>query len=574
MPPLFCFQQEANTMLVTGRIEFPEGLQWLSKPFWDMSHEEWLAVRSCHTVWRLMRIRMGEKPPAFCHRVRSTVYQLGIEKINYVDMDNTVGNVREWAIGIRQFIIDTVKMDDPSLEHYLWDAYLPWSWNGMDLENFGLYSPVWADDPGGRVAVYASIGDLIRNRRTAIKVGRFFRRLYPTLDDSTIEDVVQFVRSRVGGTEIKYAVTADEIADVYSHGPNSCMAGEGMKKYWKGRYYHPAEVYCYPHDRKEMGCPGDNGVYVAYFGDIYDAPARAVVRHYPDGTKEFVRVYGDNLLCSLLEAAGYEHNPQALDGARLSIVGNHEDGYLIPYLDGGWDGLIICDEDGQRYGLVTDDNPVIVSGTAGWWGGYDYHCGSCGVGINEGDAYWIEDEDVYVCDGCYESEYTVAYSSRWVSSTGQWRYDEQTVRSEYVVYVEGVGCCTEVLAREISFQCDRCGDWYEFEYINHICEDDDGSYCDRCVESERYERGLILAIVPDKYATGWILDYAPEKECVGVEGLERPVWDNGHIDSITDTCPDCGQLYYYLTSHDCEVKDNEIIDNDRTPSPYRLQLID
>jgi hypothetical protein len=154
-----------------------------------------------------------------------------------------------------------------------------------------------------------------RDVQTQIKPGRYLARFYPELASHKVRDLSAAIARIV---ELKFAVTADEIEDVYTRGPSSCMSHEASD--YEG-HCHPVAVY------------GDSDLQLAYITDDKDRPiARALV--WPAKLRHG-RIYGDEaLLCQQLIRAGYDKG--TFTGARIRRIVNTKDpcSLIMPYIDG------------------------------------------------------------------------------------------------------------------------------------------------------------------------------------------------------------------------------------------------
>ncbi len=356
------------------------------------------------------------------------------------------------------------------------------------------YFPILSED-GQTVSIFCSLPDFLRDKRTDIKLGKFIRRLADA-PDHTVEELVSTIRSTLAAT-FSLAVTAEEIKTVYLNGPYSCMAGDGVTQTWKHSEYHPTEIYCYPHDRKTIGCQDDNGIYVAYLGPL-DAPqARAVVRHFPDGSKCFNTTYGYSLLRKLLRKAGYNSYHDMLDGAKLTRIGDESEGFLCPYLDG--------------YSGVDDRGEYLVAGedysctTEGWTESpHTERCENCGDRVDEYDATYIEDVG-YMCQDCLDRHYTYARIRR-----GRWGWEEEYIPNSDVVTMTDTGNAYSFgCAQDECHYCEDCDDWYE-DGDNMTCTDDGELLCESCADARETER--VRQEEFDKVYCNAIVDYHGDGE--------------------------------------------------------------
>lgn len=123
------------------------------------------------------------------------------------------------------------------------------------------------------------------------------------------------------------ATTKEEIENVYRNmdGDRGCMRYDG--DHWElPDGFHPSHVYAHP------------GVAVAYHTNGNGAiKSRAVIFELPDGTKGYLRIYGDNALKRKLEVNGYTQ--RSLADVKLAVIRLPEDTHganriVVPYIDG------------------------------------------------------------------------------------------------------------------------------------------------------------------------------------------------------------------------------------------------
>ncbi len=240
----------------------------------------------------------------------------------------------------------------------------------------------------------------IEDRRIRMRPGRYLEKLKV---DQTRYNInvrqwcAKYVVENVC-SELKFATEADEIEDVYRHGPHSCMV-HSTSSY--GTDFHPVRVYA----------AGDLAVaYLSPNGD--HVTARALV--WPE-KKLYGRIYGDAMKLSiLLKEQGYKANT-TFTGAKLLKVNNKNSGshshntYIMPYLDGPNRSLsvsgdfFIIDEEGHDAGTGTGGKIRLFT------------CGKCtsqvfAVVTSIRGAYWCQpciDEHAWCCNHCshwFESE--------------------------------------------------------------------------------------------------------------------------------------------------------------------------
>lgn len=89
----------------------------------------------------------------------------------------------------------------------------------------------------GKVAFTSSNSRGRADVKTLMRPGKYLRRFYSSLlSEAQIQEWAEGVK--ILGTEVKFATTPEEITQVYTKGPDSCMSGE-----FKKMPIHPAAVY-------------------------------------------------------------------------------------------------------------------------------------------------------------------------------------------------------------------------------------------------------------------------------------------------------------------------------------------
>jgi len=183
--------------------------------------------------------------------------------------------------------------------------------------------------------------DGLIDKQTSIHVRVYLQRFYPSL---TVEQKRKLIWDYCGesfGDKLHFAVTREEIAEVYTKGPRSCMSE--TSDYYNDDGYHPSEAYSGP------------DLQVAYLKDGDRITARCIV--WPE-KKIAGGYYGDyDKISAALKDEGYtDGNYSEFRGARLSAITLTRGYYLCPYLDiSGYvklsdDGkyLILCGGEGEE----------------------------------------------------------------------------------------------------------------------------------------------------------------------------------------------------------------------------------
>jgi len=239
-----------------------------------------------------------------------------------------------------------------------------------------------------------------RDIQTVMRPGRYLTAYY---NDKLSQDDIRAWCGKYAAEnediELKFATTPDEIEEVYTNGPRSCMSK-------KASYYdssqHPVRVY------------GAGDLAVAYIenleceragdsegGENSRITARAIC--WPE-KKVYGRIYGDeSRLRGLLQEAGFERGDSEFEGARLLRI-EDEDGFIVPYLDN-----IVNVEDNGRFLVLAYDGDIECTNTNGLadCGVFCEHCEERTTGeiYTVGGETWCEycrENDAFYCEGCNE----------------------------------------------------------------------------------------------------------------------------------------------------------------------------
>lgn len=304
------------------------------------------------------------------------------------------------------------------------------------IEGHFAYAAITAP---GSVAFTENASKGERDVQTVMRAGRYLRKFYPELSNEHVE---RYAANLAKCGELQFARTSDEIVEIYTTGPSSCMS-HSASSYEDG---HPCRVY---------GAPGD--LTLAYMlGSDGKAMARALVW---ESKKVYGRVYGDQTaLVPLLAAAGFEAG--SLKGARIKRIPTTWDAdiFVMPYIDGA-----------QSYGLCGDAEFFVIGGD------YDASsttgvtertctCSICSECLSEDDAR--EHDGDHYCESCFHDSFAFC----------EYHNDYYPSGEVHEVYIRRRGTVRQVYWHESApvFTCERSGEVYssdDFTELEVITED-------------------------------------------------------------------------------------------------------
>jgi len=333
-------------------------------------------------------------------------------------------------------------------------------WNDEDWWVNSPYSLIHSlhesKEGAGSVAYAEGLGKMELDRYTSTKPGRYLTKFFPELGTGNIKYWAERQAARACPAELQFIASDDKDGwvRVYKDGPQSCMQGEDC-------------VQVYAHKKSVLR--------LAYLTQGGEIRGRCIVR---EDKKEYIRCYPNGTsdentrwhtaMEVAIEGAGYTHgnfHGVHLDKVRYDGAGRYDEKWMMPYLDNG---------SGRRCDTCVEDaGDTLVVGSEGVEGqqqnGYvDFEnqatCDECSDRMSEGDEYYVDTEEITVCEHCY--------SSNFITAIGR-RGHEVTVRQRNAVEVGG--------------------EWYDTDYLSDnnigLCEDDGEYYHadDLCSTS----RGLV-----------------------------------------------------------------------------------
>jgi hypothetical protein len=280
--------------------------------------------------------------------------------------------------------------DVPDRDGYSNGTYRPTPWHNEYWSNRAHYAHLIKDGDAPSLVKFI---DPETSRWSTCNPGRFLQRFHSSIN---VEEWVQ--RIDAPPVEFKYAVTAEEMIDVYQQGPKSCMQksleGHSDDDDDDDEYFdtdiHP--VTAYAGFDLQLAYLEDDG------GSIY---ARVLV--WPEA-KKYGRIYtgyqygssGSNMrrweqaIKDTLTNMGYE---QGLTGARMTLI-KSSDRLVCPYID--HEGCVTIMPDNRLLlGSVAGGNEISAENTNGYSDNFsdEIECERCSDDFPERKAVLVENEE-------------------------------------------------------------------------------------------------------------------------------------------------------------------------------------
>lgn len=402
---------------------------------------------------------------AACRIVRGDVYRWTV--VNNREVYLPVYEGRSW------FAREVSKYPLHPAVDAMMRVYKPDQWQTLLLE----WPHKAATDPS-RLAYTRDERSGEQDRQVVTSIGKYLRRHFQYAPDDLIRDIVA-KHTYSGG--IHYTNSLDEMVNAVIEGPSSCMSKSFDILCADNVRRHPYAVY-----DPSLGW----GMVIRQDGD--DILGRCLVWHDPDDAdgKMFVRSYkrerdasahsgADEAIEQWLRDNGYEKHRAWPSGTPIKEYRlRHEDGWLMPYIDGG--AQAVCESDFT----IDSSGEIRATETSGIADCGDSTCEDCGRRYNSEDDGAILAgvyEDCCICPSC-------ANDFTWARGR---RRNEYYMRDSEVVWVNGDAYDCDYLADNDIVELAN-GDyahrddavWVESEDAYYHCDDDDICYAE---DTERYE---------------------------------------------------------------------------------------
>jgi hypothetical protein len=305
-------------------------------------------------------------------------------------------------------------------------------WEAVENQVHRTYAHISDEDPT-KIAYAPSFAYAQKDRMIRTSVGKYLGKLFPSLfNQQQLQAISE--KYQLAHTPPTLHMTPNTDADgwewVYEHatGFTSCM----MYNRPSDRYLavdacganHPVRAYAHPANKLSLAWIGIPGVEVW---------ARCIVN---TENKTMIRVFGDQRIGPLLEAAGYKHDAQAaLFGQTLCIMprASNPGEIYLPYFDASCTVAVLPTAGADHLIVVNGEN---YNGSGGSSSGVTYmptrpldqqslkcedededdddmrQCDCCGDDTHDDNLTYIEDDDANVCAYCRDRHYVFGIIGR------------------------------------------------------------------------------------------------------------------------------------------------------------------
>lgn len=295
--------------------------------------------------------------------------------------------------------------------------------------------------------------------QTPIKLGKYLERYFTDdelknkLTDYTIRDLCTVFASKFESQDLYFTSDPDEIEEVYTTGPNSCMSRKASDY---GVPVHPVRAYA----------AGD--LAIAYLRRKGRIVARALV--WPDKHLHNT-IYGDSgLMAPLLRKAGYK---QAVPfGARFlkqkQAMAGPDFYYVLPHIDGAASAFV---DEGEHLRLVEykDGAPDQIKLQGGGAGKTEpvCQCPECSAVRAKAQLkpYHVRTKQYMTCGSCIEKKAVRC------ALTGNYH-----LKDEMIEVRSGSNGTKKLLVAKINitqgriFRCEGSGEWWNADSRVTLCD--------------------------------------------------------------------------------------------------------
>lgn len=348
---------------------------------------------------------------------------------------------------------------------------LPWAAEPWFQGSYLLHFAHVSEDRDGMVAYTVDGEKGSQDIQTRVKPGRYLKRFFgDVLTDEQIRELARTFSGKFEDNVLCFATTPDEIEEVYTTGPSSCMRARASE--YASKPIHPTRVY------------GAGDLAIAFMRRAAQITARSLV--WP-AKKVHCRIYGDeDRFRPLLTEADYTEKWSGFVGAKLlRIAAPRHKGYLVlPCIDAEVglqdksDHLLMV-----RAGDGDDLSTLSTNGLSGPL--HAYTCDACGNGCDEEAVAFIESRAEYWCERCVDN-YTFTCAN----------CDTITPNNDGVVYMHDRTTWCDFCFDDHGVTCDATGDRFDGrevtliemangEYWSPEYFAEHGFHCELCNENRR-----------------------------------------------------------------------------------------
>ena len=257
----------------------------------------------------------------------------------------------------------------------------------------------------GKISVYKTVDARTNDYYTAMRIGRFFKFLFPELDDSQVESFVDKFRHRFSDKELTLTVSGEakqfrkayaspqaQMENPYTTFSRKSLACSCMRYDFEHLEHHPVEAYA-SGDFKIIYTEDNNGL----------INSRCVIyTNHPSNVWQAGPIYGvcetsiDKIETELVEQGADLFNNAEWLGARLRRTEHCDGGFVAPYLDVEPRNL----EDDGTHLVVSRYGEIDASDYSGLLGA-QASCPECGSRMYEDTEMYSEYMGMTMCEDCF-----------------------------------------------------------------------------------------------------------------------------------------------------------------------------
>lgn len=335
-----------------------------------------------------------------------------------------------------------------------------------------VFLPTRSNITLGHISIFESVEKMKQNRKTSMKPGRAIRKIFPEIDDATLEKVVDRFREDFPNHNYEVVVSKEkedfELAyngrmaayqNIYTTRKrkslaNSCMRGGGAKD-WKHLECHPGATYAsgdftiiYARVKNNEGEYLIGGRCVV--ATCFNPPRYAPLYGVDEASMDAMQVALDKMGAVDGEDYGWA-------GAKMLRVphrGSDED-FVLPYLDVG-----PCTVDSSNF-TICDSGDLDCTDYSGVISTRSNFCCHCGDHVHPDDAMHDPDNGEPWCSDCFHDHYF------YCDHYGEYHHidTENTVFYLRRGYTQSLQVCDTALECGEYIYCEDIDEWWKEEDV-------------------------------------------------------------------------------------------------------------